>query len=168
MAIPQLKAYKKLSFLLFGVASIMVLFVIILTYIHGDKTSANPFIFWTIEHHFEITVTLMIFSVILGYAMSTAIYQELMKSRKGSKKLMDMLYVFLNKEERSILVHLVEKKGGAKQSEIALLPGMNRVKAFRCLQKMKENNLIDIEAHGKIRKVILKEDVLNSLMQTGG
>ena len=42
---------------------------------------------------------------------------------------------------------------------------MNRVKAFRSLQKMKENNLIDVSAHGKIRKISLQKEILDTLLE---
>ena len=51
----------------------------------------------------------------------------------------------------------------AKQAEIARLEGMGRVKAHRALQKMQEKNLVEIIPYGKIRKIILKDNIRNSL-----
>lgn len=76
-----------------------------------------------------------------------------------------MLFLFLNNDEKEIINYLIQNKGTAGQADIARLPGMNRVKAFRSLQKMQEKNLIDITAHGKIREILLKENILNMLIK---
>ena len=72
--------------------------------------------------------------------------------------------LFLSREEREIVNFLVENKGITTQAEIARLPHMNRVKAHRSLQKMSQKQIIELIAHGKIRKVHLKENILQLLM----
>jgi len=79
--------------------------------------------------------------------------------------MLDMILVFLSKEEREIINFLVEKNGTSTQADISRLPGMNRVKAHRSMQKMQEKNLLDITAHGKVRNVALKQNIMNTLME---
>jgi len=160
---PSIKLYKRISFVFLGIATLVIALVYLITYLQRDRTSADPFIFWTVEHSLSIMITLIIVSIALGYLLSSLTYRELRKSKKESKKLLDTLFLFLNKEEREVISHLVEHKGAATQADISRLPEMNRVKAFRSLQKMQERNLIDITSHGKIRKIALKENVLNIL-----
>jgi len=164
----KIKVYRKFSFGFIIVAIVVASLVTLITYIHQDRTSADPVVFWTVENHLTITIGLMIFSLVLGYGISSTTYRELRKSKKTSKSLLDTLFIFLNKEEREILTYLVKNKGQANQADISRLPEMNRVKAFRSLQKMKENNLIDVSAHGKIRKIALKENVRDILLNPEG
>lgn len=68
--------------------------------------------------------------------------------------------LFLNKEEKEIIKYLVEKKGETTQAEISRLPGLNRVKAYRSVQKMQQKKLIEVVSHGKVRKIKLRKDIL--------
>ena len=74
-----------------------------------------------------------------------------------------MLLIFLNNDEREIINLLVKQNGTANQADISRLQGMNRVKAFRSLQKMQDKKLIDIISHGKVRRVTLKDNILHLL-----
>ena len=158
-----IKLYKDVSI---GFSIIIVglaIIIYVVTYIHQDVTSKNLLIFWTVENHLPITVGLIILSGFIGYISSTLIYRQVTKTKKESKKLLEMLLLFLNKDEKEIINSLVQNNGTIGQADISRLPGMNRVKAFRSLQKMQEKNLIDITAYGKIRKVLLRENILNML-----
>ena len=131
-------------------------------------TSVDPLIYWTVENHLSITIGLILISLILGYGISSLTYNELRKTKKTSKNLLDTLFVFLNREEREIINFLVKGNGIENQADISRLPGMNRVKAFRSLQKMRDNNLIEISSHGKIRKIALKNKVFDMLVNLEG
>ena len=84
-------------------------------------------------------------------------------TKKESGKLLKMLFLFLSDDEKNIINCLVDNKGVVGQVDISRLPNMSRVKAFRSLQKMQAKNLIDIVAHGKTRKISLRENILNML-----
>ena len=157
------KLYKHVSLAFSGISVLIVIFVALVTFIHKDFTSADPLIYWAVEYHFSITVGLIMVSLAIGYTLSTFIYKELRKSKEDSRKLIDLLFLFLSNEEKEIISHLVKQKGESHQAEISRLPGMNRVKSFRTLQKMKERDLIHITSHGKVRKIVLKNNVLNML-----
>ena len=159
----SVKLYKYISI---GFSVIIIGFAIVIyliTYIHQDTTSKNLLIFWTVENHLPITIGLIILSGFIGYVSSTLIYRQVTKTKKESQKLLEMLLLFLNKDEKEIINSLVQNKGTIGQADISRLPGMNRVKAFRSLQKMQEKSLINITANGKVRKVLLKENILNML-----
>jgi len=160
----RIKLYRKVSIAFIAITVIIALLVTFVTYIHQDMTSVDPLIFWTVENHLSITIGLILFSLILGYIISALTYNELRKTKRTSKKLLETLFVFLNREEREIINFLVKSTGIANQADISRLPGMNRVKAFRSLQKMKDNNLIEISSHGKIRKISLKNNVFDMLV----
>ncbi len=159
----SVKLYKYIS-LGFSVIIIgLALVIYLVTYIHQDLTSKNQLIFWMVENHLSIIIGLIILSGSIGYLSSTLIYRQVTKTKKESHKLLEMLLLFLNKDEKEIINSLVQNKGMIGQADISRLPGMNRVKAFRSLQKMQEKDLIEITSHGKIRKVSLKGDILNLL-----
>ena len=61
--------------------------------------------------------------------------------------------------------YLVQHEGSARQSDIARLDNMNRVKAFRTLQRLESRGLVEIAAHGKIRQISLKPHVLHMLQE---
>jgi len=159
----SVKLYKYISIGFSVIIIGLAILIYLVTYIHQDVTSKNSLIFWTVENHLPITVGLIILSGFIGYLSSTLIYRQVTKTKKESQKLLEMLLLFLNKDEKEIIDSLVKNNGTIGQADISRLPGMNRVKAFRSLQKMQEKNLIDITAHGKVRKVLLKENILNML-----
>ena len=154
--------YISLGFSIIIIGLAMVIYLV--TYIHQNFTSKNSLIFWTVENHLPIIIGLIILSGFIGYVSSTLIYRQVTKTKKESHKLLEMLLLFLSKDEKEIINSLIQNNGTIGQADISRLPGMNRVKAFRSLQKMQEKNLIDIIAHGKIRKVSLKENILNLLI----
>src|SRR3989344_6572687 len=157
------RLYKYISLIFSAIIISLAIVLYIVTYIHQDITSKNPLVFWTIKNHLSITIGLIILSGFIGYISSTLTYKQVTKTKKESQKLLEMLFLFLNKDEKEIINYLVQNKGTTEQAEISRLSGMDRVKAFRSLQRMREKNLIDITAHGKIRRVTLKENILNML-----
>ncbi len=160
-----MKIYKYVSI---GFLTILIMFALLIytvTYIHQDVKSMNPLIFWMVKNHLLLTIILIIISGLIGYVSSTIIYKQVIKTKKESKKLLELLLLFLNKEEKEIINHLVKKNGIAEQAELSRLPGMNRVKTHRALQKMQEKNIITILPHGKIRRAQLKENILKILIE---
>lgn len=157
--------YRYLSLAFFLVIAFLAVLIYFVTYIHQNSTSANPAIFWTVEHHRLITVTLILLSVSIGYLLSSAISRQLMRTERKSQKLLEILSLFLYAEEKVIINHLVQQSGISNQAEISRLPGMNRVKAFRTLKKMQEKNLITIIPNGKGRNVQLNDSITSLLLK---
>ena len=160
----HIKLYKNVSLAFLVIIMALASLIYFVTYIHQNKTSANPLIFWTVENHFSITIALILISALIGYMSSSIIFRQLSKTKTESKKLLDMLLIFLNNDEREIINLLVKQNGTANQADISRLQGMNRVKAFRSLQKMQDKTLIDIISHGKVRRVTLKDNILHLLL----
>lgn len=165
MSKDSIEVYKYVSRGFFVTIIGLGIVIFFVTYTHPPMTNANPLIFWTFENHLSITIALVIISGLIGYLSSTLTYNQITKTKKESKKLIEMLFLFLNKDEKEIMNHLVKNNGSTNQAEISRLQGMNRVKSFRSLKKMQEKNLIDIKSHGKIRKISLKENILKILSE---
>lgn len=160
-----IKVYKYISIGFSAIIIGLAVVIYLVMYIHQDTTSKNPVIAWTVENHLPITIMIILLSGFMGYISSTLTYKQVTKTKSESKRLLEMLFLFLNNDEKEIVDHLVKNNGTAGQAEIARLPGMNRVKAFRSLQKMQSRNLLDIASYGKIRKISLKENILQMLMK---
>ena len=161
----SIRLYKYISFGFLAIIIGLAILIYLVVYIHQNVTSKNPIIFWMVENHLSITIILIIFSGFIGYLSSTLTYKQVITTKKESKKLLEMIFLFLNNDEKEIINCLVQNNGAIGQAEISRLPNMNRVKAFRSLQKMQEKNIISIATHGKIRKVLLKDNILNILTE---
>jgi len=159
----SIKLHKYLSLIFLVVTFSLAIVIYIVLYIHRDVTSNNALIFWIVENHQSILISLVLFSGLIGYILSALIYNMVINTKKESRKLLKMLFLFLSNDEKNIINCLVDHKGTVGQVDISRLPNMGRVKAFRSLQKMQAKNLIDITAHGKIRRISLKENILNML-----
>jgi uncharacterized membrane protein len=152
---------KQIFFAVLTALLIIVSIVVYVTETNRNMTNKSPFLSFLIDKHTAILFLFLIFAIAFGFFWSNITYVELEKQKKESKNILDIILLFLNKEEKEIIKFLVENNGFTTQSEISKLPGLDRVKAHRSLQKMQEKRLIDIQEHGKIRKVKLKEDILN-------
>ena len=161
----NIKLYKNIGFGLLTVMLGAVAWVAIVTHVNRNLSTASPTVRFFIENHLSIMVALMVTSVAFGFVGSSMSYSEIRRRKKDTKTMLDTILVFLSKEEREIVNFLVEKKGTTTQADVSRLPGMNRVKAHRSLQKMKEKNLLDITAHGKVRNIALKENIMNTLLE---
>ncbi|MBN1385936.1 hypothetical protein JW968_03080 [Candidatus Woesearchaeota archaeon] len=160
-----LKAYKNLGFGILTASLIIAIALTMLTYIYRDMTSANKVITSLLDNHLTILIIMIIISIAFGFFWAQISYAEISKTKKQTKTMMDIISIFLSEDEKVILGHLVENKGRSSQAEISRLPGMTRVKAYRLLQRMHEKNLIDIETHGKLRNIILHQNILYMLSE---
>lgn len=161
----SIRLYKFISLGFSAIIIGLAIVIYLVTYIHQSTTSKNPLIFWAVENHLSITISLIILSGFVGYISSTLTYKQVTKTKKESQKLLEMLFLFLSKDEKEIINCLVQNNGTVGQADISRLPNMNRVKSYRSLQKMQEKNLINITAHGKVRKVSLRENILKMLTE---
>lgn len=138
----------------------------IITHKYKNVSTANNLLRFAINNHTIILVSLIVIAIASGFLWSNILYSEIKKKQKDTKTILNVVLQFLNNEEKAIIKLLVENNGSTTQSEIARLPNMTRVKAFRSLQKMEEKALIEIIPHGKIRKVKVKENILDSLLES--
>ena len=158
----SVKLYKYISL---GFSAIIIGLAILIygvMYIHRNTTSKNSLIFWTVENHLPITISMIILSGFMGYILSTVTYKQVTKTKKESHKLLEILFLFLNRDEKEIINSLVQNNGMIGQAEISRLARMDRVKAYRSLQKMQEKT-DRYNCAWKIRKVSLKDNILNLL-----
>jgi uncharacterized membrane protein len=159
----QSKFIRNLSFVLLTILLFVVTLIAFMTY-HPTE-NANKYLTYAVQHHTIIMAGLLGVALVFGFFFSQLFYAEIQRKSQDSKSILAVVLLFLNQEERAIVNFLVQNKGLTTQAEIARLPHMNRVKAHRSLQKMQEKQLIELVAHGKVRKVQLKENILQLLLE---
>lgn len=158
--------YKNLGLMLSTAILVLVIILAIVTH-RASQLAPDGFIGWAVQHHTGIMLAMVLLSVSFGFLWSSLFYAEAMKGRRESHDILGIILLFLGKEDRLIINFLLESGGAANQADISRLEGMNRVKAHRALLKMQEKHLIEVEAHGKIRKVRLKDNIRNILSEPG-
>jgi hypothetical protein len=155
------KAARNLMFGLLTVLLVTMIAVAILTYTHRDAQFSNPLIMFAIMHHIELMIFLALISIGFGFFWANMSYTEVRQTTIDSKGVLEVVLMFLSREEKEIVNFLVSHKGETTQAEISRLASMGRVKAFRSLSKMQQKGIIEIIPHGKIRKVKLKDNILH-------
>jgi uncharacterized membrane protein len=158
------QAIRNTTFVVLGILLITVAALAFVSY-RAETSYDNAFFTYAIQHHVEIMAGLVIISLVFGFVSSQMFYTEIQRKKRESKSMLAVVLLFLSREEREIVNFLVESNGVTTQAEIARLPHMNRVKAHRSLQKMQEKQIIELVPHGKIRKVHLKENILQLLLE---
>lgn len=156
---------KQISFAILTMLLIVVSIVVYVTETNRNMTTKSAFLMLLIDKHTTILFFLIAFAIAFGFFWSNLSFVELERHKKESRRILDIIMLFLSKEEKEIIKFLVEKNGNTTQAEISRLPGLDRVKAFRSLQKMQEKRLVEIQEHGKIRKVRLKEDIMSVIKE---
>ena len=150
----------------FAVLLILLLLVSIVTFVTDSSrhvTNKSPTLTYLVNNHTVIMFFLIVIATGFGFFWSNLSIVELEKQKRGSKQILDIIMMFLNKEEKEIIKFLVKEKGETSQAELARLPGLNNVKAYRSVQKMHEKRLVDVQAHGKMRRIILKNNIYDLL-----
>jgi predicted transcriptional regulator len=84
------------------------------------------------------------------------------KSMKINNK--EIIFKFLNLNERKVLEKLIEGKGTALQSEISLMEGMTKLKTHRAVKNLETKGIIKTESYGKTKRIILSEDIKDILL----
>jgi len=155
----QFDAYKRISVVMLALTLGLIGMIYFIIYTHDNFTSASPLIFYLVKYYLYIMVALIFVSAMLGYLFSMFTYRKLAETKNESRRLLDMLLLFLGTEEKEIIQHLMAKDGVSNQAQISKLPSMNRVKAHRSLQKMQEKNIVEVIPHGKMRMIHLNENI---------
>ena len=161
----KIKIYKNIGIVILVTLLTLVMWIVFITEKNRNMTNANSFLVFSIDNHLWIMASLIIISIAFGFFWANRIYAEVEEEKKHSSSILKTVLLFLNNEERTILNFLVEKGGKTTQSEISKLHRMTRVKAFRSLQKMESRRLLSIEHHGKIRKISLQKEILDTLLE---
>ena len=155
------KTVRNIGFFVIGILLVAIAFVAFTTY-NADPTSHHHIAF-AVKNHVAIMIGLLAISVIFGFASSQFFYKEIKRRERDAHSILGVVLLFLNREEREILNYLVARGGETSQAEISRLPHMDRVRAHRTLKKMQERELLTIIPHGKVRRVVLKEHILELL-----
>lgn len=150
-----------------ALSAILLVLLVLAFMTYTTEPGANAFTAYAVLHHSEIMAGLVVIAVVFGFALAQRSYAAIERERAGSRDILGIVLLFLSAEEKAIVNLLVEQGGSTNQAEIARLPGMNRVKAHRSLQKMQEKRIIELVPHGKIRKVHLKENLRTILAESG-
>jgi len=157
--------YRKTGIVLLSFLLLAVLWVANVTHANRNISNPNPFIHFAIQNNFVILIVLVMASVAYGFLLSSISYFEIKRKKQDSEAILKTVFLFLNADEKNMIEFLVKHKGETTQAELSRLPGMSRVKAFRLLQKMQGKNLIEIIPHGKIRRIRVKENIMNILLE---
>ena len=96
--------------------------------------------------------------------ISKLISKNNLDSKKKRKKPMEMdnkdiIFKFLNLNEKKVLEKLIERKGIALQSEINLMEGMTKLKTHRAVRDLDRKSIIRTEAYGKTNRIFLSKDI---------
>ena len=157
--------YRKVGVALLSLLLIAVLWIATITHANRKISNPNPFIHFAIQNNFVILIVLIVVSVAYGFLWSSLSYFEIKRKKKDSQAILDTVFLFLSTDEKNMIEFLVQHNGQTTQAELSRLPGMNRVKAFRLLQKMQSKNLVEITPHGKVRRIKVKENIMNTLLE---
>lgn len=154
---------KSISFAILTIIVFLVGVTAIITFVFHDSAYNNSFAAFALNNHLAIMVVAIIISIGYGFFWSKYLLGEIKKEETNTQSLFDIILGFLGVDEKEVLKHLVEENGKSTQAKIAHIKNMGAVKALRTVQKMKEKNLVDVEARGKVRIIILKEKIYDLL-----
>ncbi|MFT4312690.1 MAG: helix-turn-helix transcriptional regulator [Candidatus Woesearchaeota archaeon] len=150
--------------LLSFIALVSVL-IAILTYTHNHVLQSWPVLSFLVQYHLWIMLFSIFIALMYGFTISFVLQRRVRQEQLVSKKLLEIILLFLNTDERRVITHLLEHKGHSTQASIARIEGMGGVKALRTVQKMKEKSLVRITKEGKVRHVHLKKQIATLLSQ---
>lgn len=154
---------KSLNFGIFTIMVVITVFVAIFTYIFKSFASGNGLIAFAVQNHLAIMIIAMVITLAYGFFWSTTLHNQIKEQQKDTADIFSIVLDFLSPEEKLVLKHLVRNNSESTQAKIAHLDDMGAVKALRTVQKMQEKKLLSIEKEGKIRRIILKDNIQNLL-----
>ncbi|MBN2094584.1 MAG: hypothetical protein JW727_00905 [Candidatus Aenigmarchaeota archaeon] len=96
----------------------------------------------------------------IGLFIGSAIaYSFIPKNRLG----LEAIKKFLAKEEGLVVSSLLESGGKSTQAKLSQQTGLGKVKTFRILEKLQERGIITKENKGKIRIVLLSDEIASCI-----
>lgn len=102
----------------------------------------------------------VIAGVLVFYFMS----EKIDKTKKSLKANTDILLKFLNPDEKKVIDLLLKGKGKVLQAELTRLPGMNKVKSHRVVQKLLDKKVIEKQTLGKTRVIAFSKEIEEGLL----
>jgi hypothetical protein len=71
----------------------------------------------------------------------------------------EIIFRFLNLNERKVLEKLIEREGTVMQSEINLIEGMTKLKTHRAVKDLERKSIIKTESYGKTNRITLSNEI---------
>jgi len=71
----------------------------------------------------------------------------------------EIIFKFLNLNERKVLEKLIEREGTVIQSEINLIEGMTKLKTHRAVKDLERKSIIKTESYGKTNRITLSNEI---------
>ena len=151
------------GFAVFTVLALIGIVMSIITFQRHETGSPDGFFYFLAVNHLWIMLMTMFIALGYGFTWARVLLKKVEVEKSTSKDILSIVLSFLSSDESVVIKHLVSNNGTSTQANIARLSNMGSVKALRTVQKMQEKNLVGIEKEGKIRRIILKENILNLL-----
>jgi hypothetical protein len=95
--------------------------------------------------------------VLVGLIVFYILSSDAETYRRKDKTLHDGLLRYLPQDERLVMQEILRNEGRANQYEITRLPGMNKVKSHRAVEKLVQRGVIKKETLGKINRLVIVE-----------
>ncbi len=137
----------------------------------SSRALIPAYILWT-------SSILLIFAIvpISYYLMSRKLEERLEKNMKLISKVIDknnsaskkkkmkmdnkeIIFKFLNLNEKKVLEKLIEREGIVMQSEINLIEGMTKLKTHRAVKDLERKSIIKTESYGKTNRITLSNEI---------
>lgn len=142
---------------------LLVILIAFFTYNNTHWAEESAIVSLAVKHHVWIMLFLVVLSVSYGVLWSKISISAITRKNKNNEGMLAVLFKFLSSEERAIIDYLYEHDGQTTQHELARLPKMNNVKAYRTAQRLQQKDVVQIIAHGKTRIIRLKKDIMLTL-----
>lgn len=158
------KDFKEgIRFTIFTALALFAIIISVITYQFPFLANTNGFFRFLIINHLWIMIITMLVSIGYGFIVAEILTKKVETTQKHSKELVDTIMLFLGKEEKDVISHLLEHNGKSTQSKIAHVKDMGNVKALRTVQKLVDKQLVEVQKEGKMRKVLLKDNIKEML-----
>ena len=145
----------------FAVFTLLAIFAIIISIVTFQARNTPTTGIWNflVIHHLWIMIITIFLSLGYGFFWAVVLLKRVKVEKSTSKDILSIVLSFLSSEESLVIKHLVANNGESTQANIARLSNMGSVKALRTVQKMQEKTLVEIVKEGKVRRIVLKENI---------
>jgi len=145
----------------FAVFTLLAIFAIIISIVTFQARNTPTTGIWNflVIHHLWIMIITIFLSLGYGFFWAVVLLKRVEVEKSTSKDILSIVLSFLSSEESLVIKHLVANNGESTQANIARLSNMGSVKALRTVQKMQEKTLVEIVKEGKVRRIVLKENI---------
>jgi len=103
-------------------------------------------------------------SVLIGAGVYYFMSSKVEVKEKSLKKNTDVFLRFLSPDEKKVVDKLIEGHGKVLQAELTRLPGLNKVKSHRIVQKLIDRGVIKIEKLGKTNVVEFPQEIKEGML----